>query len=179
MKTSIYLLILIRVLTLDLSAQINAYDLEYPIATKKEFKKNIQELQPVYYNFSQRKLYYKPGMRLNGNEFLNLCRSINDPAIQDQVARYDQLTRKKKGLIGGMIACAVGGYVTMMASMVAVSGSGYYNPNGYATMALGAAVLFIGTPVFAISTAFPHQKRKEILFRDLPEAYNFYATSNK
>jgi hypothetical protein len=118
-------------------------------------------------------------VRLNGNDFLSLCRSLNDLAIQDQIARYDQLTRKKRALIGGMISCAIVGYVTMFASMISVSGSGPYNANGYTAMAIGAAVFFIGTPAFAISTAFPHQKRKEIVFRDLPAAYNFYLENNK
>lgn len=176
-KTTFYFIALFLTLQLNLSAQEKNYSLDCCPYSSTETKESAQQLRPVYFSFAQRKLFYDKGMRLNERKFLYQCRQINDPQIKAQIARYDKLTNNKKKLLVAMAACAVGGYITMMGGMVSASGGGYYN-QGYATMGVGAAVFFIATPILAISTAVPHQRRKEILFRDLPNAYNFYVASN-
>lgn len=143
--------------------------------TKKE--NSLDGSKPVYYNFSRRKLYNNDKMVLNPKSFLEMCRGINDLNIQHQIRKYDELTRNKKKLLGAMIVCGVGGYVGLMSSMIMTSSSGGYNNDGYTVMGISAFALFIVTPALAISTTVPHQRRKEILFRDLPEAYNFHVTS--
>ena len=64
-----------------------------------------EKLTPVYFNFHKREL-----RDLNKQNFssriLNLCRSINDTAIQIQVARYDSYTKDKQRL--GLIALGSG-----------------------------------------------------------------------
>ena len=174
MKTIFYLTALYLSLQFNLSAQIDPYQLDNfepaIVATKNECDK----LKPVYFNYTKRRLYSNNKMPLNGRHFLELCRGINDPKIRFQIRRYDQLTSNKRKILGAMIACGVGGYITTMASMVAMSGSGYTPEGAYATLGVGLVSLLVATPVLAISSGIPHQKRKEILFRDLPEAYNFH-----
>lgn len=159
------------------NAQISSYQLdEMPQQTIVK-KDDCSGLKPVYYNFSRRRLYTNNKMPLNHRHFLELCRGINDPGIQHQIRKYDQLTSNKKKLIGAMIFTGVAGYITTMGSMVAVSGSGRTPEGAYTALGIGLASLFIVTPALAISTSLPHQKRKEILFRDLPDAYNFYVVA--
>jgi hypothetical protein len=116
-------------------------------------------------------------MPINSRHFLESCRGINDPRIQDQIHKYDKLTGNKKKILGAMIVCGVGGYITTMISVSAMSGSGRTPEGAYTALGVGLASLFLATPILAISSGVPHQKRKEILFRDLPEAYNFYVLS--
>lgn len=162
---------------INVNAQVHNYRLD-EIPNQPVFKKSECEgLRPVYFNFSRRRLYNSNNMPLNGNHFLELCRGINDPQVQHQLRKYDQLTHNKKKLLVAMIVCGVGGYVGLMGSASMLSSSGNYNKNGYTVLGISAASLFIATPILAISTGIPHQKRKEILFRDLPDAYNFYVLS--
>jgi hypothetical protein len=178
MKTSIiYISLFYLVLQLKINAQANRYQLDENVSNQLELKNGCDVLRPVYYNFSRRRLYTGNQMPLNGNRFLEMCRSLNDPGIQSQIRRYDQLTSNKRKLVGAMLICGIGGYVTMMGSLLAASNSYAYDRSPYIGMGIGAISLFIATPILAISTGIPHQKRKEVVFRDLPEAYNFYVTS--
>lgn len=177
MKTIFYLAALFLSLQFNLSAQVNSYQLDDVVPERIEKKNECDGLKPVYFNYTKRRLYYSNKMPLNGRHFLELCRGIDNPSIQHQIYKYDQLTRNKKKLIGAMIVCGVAGYMTTIGSMMAMSGSGRTPEGAYATLGAGLISLCIATPVLAISTGIPHQKRKEILFRDLPDAYNFYVTS--
>ena len=139
-------------------------------------KNDCDGLKPVFYNFSRRRLYTNDKMPMNAKHFLELCHGINDPNVQLQVRKYDKLTSNKKKLIVATIACGVGGYVGLFSSMIMTATSGPTPPNTYNIMGASAIVLF-AAPILAISTSIPHQKRKQVLFHDLPEAYNFYVTS--
>ncbi|HWY12146.1 MAG TPA: hypothetical protein VN026_12515 [Bacteroidia bacterium] len=132
-------------------------------------------LVPVYYNYSSRQLFYNGIMPLNGNAFLGMCRGINDFKVQQQIARYDQLTKNKKRLVALTIVSGIGGYLLSIGSLAGFS-SYRSSDSQNATLAVGALAL-LACPVLAISTAIPHQKRKEVVFRDLPAAYNFYVES--
>lgn len=135
-------------------------------------------LQPVYFNFSRRLLFSdkQKTTRIHPKNFLQECRGINNAEIQNQIARYDHLTQNKKILTGTMIACAVSSYALLMAGSSMISSS-YPSGQGANAVLCAGVSLLLATPVLAISTSIPHQKRKEILFRDLPNAYNFYALS--
>jgi hypothetical protein len=177
MKTIFYLIAFSLSLQFNLSAQVNNFQLD---AFEQEVviqKSECGKLRPVYFNYTKRRLYSSNKTPLNGRHFLELCRGMNDPRIQYQIRRYDQLTRNKKKILGAMIACGVGGYITTMVSVSAMSGSGRTPEGAYTTLGIGLASLFLATPILAISSGIPHQKRKEILFRDLPEAYNFHVLS--
>lgn len=177
MKTIFYLIAFCFCLEFNTKAQFNSYQIDGSEPGLIAKKNDCDALRPVYYNFTSRRLYYSNKMPLNGRHFLELCRGMNDPRIQHQIRRYDQLTSNKRKILGAMIACGIGGYITTMASVVAMSGSGHTPEGAYTTLGIGLASLFIATPVLAISSGIPHQKRKEILFRDLPEAYNFHVLS--
>jgi hypothetical protein len=178
MKTIFYLLAFCFCIHFNVKAQSDSYQIDGiepgPIVKKND----CDGLQPVYFNYTKRRLYSHNKMPLNGRHFLDLCRGINDSGIQHQVRRYDQLTSNKRKILGAMITCGVAGYITMIGSMMALSTSGPTPEGAYTTLGIGAASLFIATPILAISSGIPHQKRKEILFRDLPEAYNFHVLSN-
>lgn len=176
MKTLFYLLAFCCCIHFKAKTQSNSvYQLD-ELTTEPIIKKSdCNGLKPVFYNFTRRRLYTNNKMPLNGHHFLELCRNINDPNVQLQIRRYDQLTNNKKKLVAATIICGVGGYFVLVAS--AMSGlSQYSTDRHYIGMGIGAAAL-LATPFLAISTGIPHQKRKEILFHDLPEAYNFYVTS--
>ncbi len=174
MKTTFYLFAFLFSLQFNLSAQVNSYQLDSFESKEIIPKKDCDKLRPVYFNYSKRRLFTNNKMPLNGRHFLELCRGIDDPRIRHQIRKYDQLTSNKKKLIGAMIAAGVAGYFGLIASTGMINSSG---PDAYIVMGVSAASLVIVTPILAISTSIPHQKRKEILFRDLPEAYNFYVLS--
>ncbi len=175
MKTTFYLIIFSLAIKFNLSAQLNRYQLDDFVTESNITKNDCDKLKPVYYNFSKRRLYASNKMPINGRHFLELCRGINDPNVRLQIRRYDQLTSNKKKLVTATILCGVGGYLTLVYSASMLS-SRYATDRTYIGVGIGAAAL-IATPFLAISTGIPHQKRKEILFHDLPEAYNFYVTS--
>lgn len=176
MKTIIYSAALYLTLQFNLSAQVNRYQLD-DFQTENSITKNdCDKLKPVYYNFSKRRLYANNKMPINGRHFLDLCRGINDSRLQHQIRRYDQLTSNKKKMIVASIVCGVGGYLTLVYSAMMATSS-YAADRHYVGIGVGAASLFVATPILAFSTAIPHAKRKEILFRDLPEAYNFHVLS--
>ena len=175
MKTIIYLSTLYFALQFNLSAQLNRYQLDDFHTENSIAKNDCDKQRPVYYNFSKRRLYASNKMPIRGADFLYLCRGINDANVQHQIRRYDQLTFNKKKLVTATILCGVGGYLTFITSTM-MGISSYSSDRHYIGMTIGAAAL-IATPILAISTSIPHQKRKEILFHDLPEAYNFHVTS--
>lgn len=172
MKTLHYFIFLLCALQISLSAQTNLRDtgtISQPV--QHTFQSNT--LQPIYFNFSRRQLFYDKTVRANPKEFLNLCRSINDPQIKNQIARYDHLTQNKKIISASMIGAGVAGYILTMAASYypgnSPGASSYQYP-----MLFGGLACLLATPILAITTSVPHQKRKEVLFRDLPDAYNFY-----
>lgn len=178
MKTIFYLFAFCFSLQFNLSGQVSPYKLDAFEMESTIQKREFDDSRPVYFNFSKRRLYSSDKRPINGRRFLEACRAINDPGIQQQIYNYDKLTNNKKKLIGAMIACGIAGYATMMGSLMMSSTASSTNQGPYIGMGIGAAVLFIATPILAISTTIPHQKRKEILFRDLPEAYNFHVLSH-
>jgi len=176
MKTRlIYLTALYLIFQFNLSAQVNSFQLDSfePEAAVRNYE--CDKLRPVYFNYTKRRLYLSNKMPLNAVHFLEVCRNINDPNIRLQIRKYDQLTSNKRKLVTATVVCGVGGYITLMASALSASSS-YATDRVYFGMGIGAVAL-LATPFLAISTGIPHQKRKEILFRDLPEAYNFHVTS--
>ncbi len=175
MKTTFYLFAIYLSLQFNISAQVNSFQLDAFEPEAVLQKQDCDKLRPVYFNYTKRRLYSSNKMPLNGLHFLEVCRNINDPNIRLQIRRYDQLTSNKRKLVTATILCGVGGYITLMASALSAS-SGYATEGSYAGIGIGAVAL-LATPFLAISTGIPHQKRKEILFRDLPEAYNFHVLS--
>jgi hypothetical protein len=124
---------------------------------------------PVYFNYRRRQLIYN-GKRLDGAGFLRMCRSINDSAVQEQLARYDDLTAQKQKLSFGMIGAGFVG----MASFGGALNTGSGQPEANIMLAFTAVICIVAVPVMGIYTTVPHQKRKAVLFRDLPIVYNAY-----
>ena len=135
------------------------------------------KLKPVYFNFRHRKLRDVYKNEIQPLEFLHLCRSINDSAIQLQVARYDAFTRDKATL--GVVALG-GGF-----SAIGLLGSAAASSSSQGTDAVTGSLVLLGVvgvlaiPVAAIYSSVPHQKRKAVLFRDLPIAYNQFVESHQ
>ena len=129
---------------------------------------------PVYYNFERRQLFYNGSEKISGKDFLEICRSINDSLIQIQLDRYDEYTRKKIALTVGAIVLGCTAYATLLGSAVATDQE---NPSMQISLVVCGLTSLIATPICAIGTSSPHHKRKEILFRDLPIAYNNFVES--
>lgn len=172
MKKIVYYTVFLLVLSQTKAQQIVASSASLQTSISEN---QIPEIQPVYFNYSRRQLLYNKDTRINPAYFLKLCRNINDAQVKNQIARYDQLTRNKKILVSAMFASGITGFSLMMASN-GMYGTGVSTQSQYAVLFSGLGLL-LATPVLAISTSIPHQKRKQILFRDLPNAYNFYAVS--
>lgn len=134
-----------------------------------------KKLTPVYFNCSKRQLKDFKKNRIDPKEFLNLCRYINDTAVQLQVARYDAFTKDKERL--GLIALC-GGFsaICFIGSAGASSESG--NNVTTSSFAFFGIVGLLIIPVTAICSSVPHQRRKTVLFRDLPIAYNQFVENN-
>lgn len=134
-----------------------------------------EKLTPVYFNFHKRELRDLNKQKISPLEFLNLCRSINDTAIQIQVARYDSYTKDKQRL--GLIALGSG--FAAMASLGTVgTTAGQGNDAITGTFAFFGVVSVLVIPAVAIYSSVPHQKRKAVLFRDLPIVYNHYVETH-
>lgn len=178
MKTIFYLLAFCFC-TQNIKAQSDSYQIDEFEPGTAVMKNDRDKLKPVYYNFTRRRLFTSNKVPLNGQHFLQLCRGINDEHVQLHISRYDQLTSNKKKILGAMFICGIGGFIGMVASssMMGSYSYGYERQNAYTVFGISAASLFLATPILAISSGIPHQKRKEILFHDLPEAYNFYVTT--
>jgi hypothetical protein len=127
---------------------------------------------PVYFNYRRRQLSYH-GKRLDGAGFLRMCRSIPDSAVQEQLARYDDFTAQKQKLNFGMACAGFAGMAFFGGALNTESRHAETN----AMLGLTAAICILTVPVMGIYTTVPHQKRKAVLFRDLPIAYNAYVES--
>jgi hypothetical protein len=141
--------------------------------TKNEFLSfsDFQNLPHVYFNFQKRQLKYADNSRVSPVDFLNFCRTINDSAIQAQVARYDAYTKDKHKL--GLVGLGSGlAAFSLITSASAYAGQG--NDIMTSSLAFFGVLGVLMIPVTAIASSIPHQKRKEVLFRDLPIAYNRY-----
>ena len=138
-----------------------------------------EKLKPVYFNFRRRQLKDFQKNNIQPLEFLNLCRAIKDSSVQFQIARYDSFTKDKVRL--GVVAL-VSGFATIGllggASAAASSGGGQGNELITGTLASFGVVALLVIPAVAIYSSVPHQKRKAVLFRDLPVAYNQYVESH-
>jgi hypothetical protein len=133
------------------------------------------KLMPVYFNFQRRQLRDADKKIINPLEFLNLCRSIPDSAIQQQIARYDAFTKDKARL--GVVALG-GGFaaIGLLGTTAAVSEQGNDAITG--SFAFLGVVALLAIPAAAIYSSVPHQKRKAVLFKDLPIVYNYYVLSH-
>lgn len=154
------------------ATQISNYNLE-----SEQFYSQ-EKLKPVYFNFHRRQLKDFQKNNIQPLEFLNLCRSIKDSAIQLQVARYDEYTKDKARL--GVVALG-GGFsaIGLLGSAAASASSGGQGSDVMATsLACFGVIGLLAIPVAAIYSSVPHQKRKTVLFRDLPVAYNQYVESH-
>lgn len=91
-----------------------------------------------------------------------------------QVARYDAFTKDKErlgaiALLGGFSAIGLFG----SAAATAASGAQGNEVLTGSLVCLGVVGL-LAIPAAAIYSSIPHQKRKAVLFQDLPIAYNQY-----
>lgn len=107
--------------------------------------------------------------------FLTMCRSIKDSAVQEQVARYDGYTKEKQKLGVAVLGC--GFLATGMLGGVAANDKG--SPEFNMMLAFTGMVALIAIPVIGIYSGTPHKKRKAVLFRDLPIAYNLFVESQQ
>ena len=135
------------------------------------------KLKPIYFNFRRRQLKDDQQNSIQPLAFLHLCRTINDSAIQIQVARYDAFTKDKErlgavALLGGFSAIGLFGSAAAMAAS-----GGQDNEVMTGSLVCLGVVGILAIPASAIYSSIPHQKRKAVLFKDLPIAYNQYVES--
>jgi hypothetical protein len=174
-KTIIYLSLIYIAIQNGLFAQTS-----YVPTDKYNLENNSQKeisngyYLPVYYNLQKRQLLYNGSQKISGKQFLEMCRGINDSLIQEQLEIYDSYTRKKVGLTIGTIACGATAYCLFIGS-IATMGTDISSTS----LMMVSLPCLIATPICAIGSSFPHQKRKTILFHDLAMAYNHFVESNK
>lgn len=125
--------------------------------------------QPVYFNYRRRRLVHK-GRPLDGLLFLKMCRAIGDSAVQEQVARYDELSREKQRLGFGMLGSSFTGFA-LLGGVISNSAG---EPELSSMLGLASGIAILAVPAMAIYSSVPHRQRKAVLFRDLPIAYNAY-----
>lgn len=133
------------------------------------------EYLPVYFNYRRRLLKYNGTQRMDGAEFLSLCRTIQDSAVQEQVARYDAYTAEKQKL--GL--AALGSGFAGFAFLGGAAANAQNNETATATLAVTGVMAVLAIPVIAIYSSVPHQRRKTVLFRDLPIAYNLFVETQQ
>lgn len=138
-------------------------------------KPSTVEYLPVYFNYRRRLLKYNGTERIGGTEFLNLCRAIQDSAVQEQLARYDAYTAEKQKL--GL--AALGSGFAGFAFIGGAAANGQNNETATATLAFTGVMAVLAIPVIAIYSSVPHQRRKAVLFRDLPVAYNLFVETQQ
>ena len=178
MKAIIYIFISVSFFSLAIfgqGEQIRSFDSVKGIKSKKIISpqtKSFQqpdengELKPVYFNYRKRKLVCN-GERMSGLDLINLCRSIPDSLIQQQIQCYDQLSNNKRWILRATLMCGVSVFVmSATASSTRSESSAYF--------AAGAVATTLGSGITAICSSIPHQKRKAIMFRNLPVVYNRY-----
>ena len=145
----------------------------HPFAHCTSAEKTLTEAsggpQPVYFNYRRRRLVYK-GQPLDGLLFLKMCRAIGDSAVQEQVARYDELSREKQRLSFGMLGSSFTGF----ALLGGVISNNNGEPELSSMLGLASGIAILAVPAMAIYSSVPHRQRKAVLFRDLPIAYNAY-----
>lgn len=172
--------ILITLAILFYSLSCNAQNENWPtssVAGNSQASFRSSKLTPVYFHFRKRQLRDMDKNLIQPIEFLNLCRSINDSAIQYQVARYDTFTKEKQtigvvALGSGFVAIGLLGAASMNAAAVQKS------EMVTGTLAFFGVIGVLIIPVAAIYSSVPHQRRKSVLFRDLPVAYNHYVEAH-
>ena len=134
------------------------------------------KLLPVYFNFRKRQLRDAENKTISPIEFLNLCRTIKDNGVQLQIARYDSYTKDKQKL--GVIAVGSGfSSIGLFGSAGVSSEQGNYMITE--SLAFFGVLAILTIPAVAIYSSVPHQKRKAVLFRDLPIAYNHYVETHQ
>ena len=178
MKTSLFLLLLLSCLALTSVAQYSNNSLnlnDSPLSSHPDSKNIVlpgnfkRPLLPVYFSYNKRKLILN-GKRMSGIALVNMCRSINDPCVQEQLKCYDQLSTNKRWILTSTAFCGANTFVMICAT----SSTTQNNSAIWASCALASA---IAAGVTAICSSIPHQKRKIIMFHDLPIAYNNYLAS--
>lgn len=131
-------------------------------------------LLPVYFNYRRRLLQYN-GKRIDGLTFLEMCRSLPDSSIREQLKRYDAYTAKKQTLVFSTLGSSFAGIALIGGALGNASPATGANP----PLIVNGIVCLLAVPVLAICTTVPHQRRKAVLFRDLPVAYNAYAEAQR
>src|SRR5688572_15482573 len=91
-------------------AQGGKYRIDPAYQTQTCVKEPGSKYLPVYFNYTKRQLFYNGTSRMDGKDFIGLCRGINDRNIQLQLKRYDERTRNKGILNMVGAACGVMGY---------------------------------------------------------------------
>jgi len=136
-----------------------------------------EKLVPVYFDYRFRKLKDFQKNTIQPIAFLNLCRTINDSAVQLQVARYDAFTKDKERL--GVVALGSGFSAIGLLGSAGASSASQGNETMTGTLAFLGVIAALAIPVVAIYSSVPHQKRKAVLFKDLPVAYNQYVETHQ
>lgn len=138
----------------------------------------LTKLTPVYFNFGKRQLRDMDKNLISAIEFLNLCRTINDSAIQYQVARYDGFTKEKQKT--GVVALGSGfSAIGLIGTASVAASNGQSSDVVTGSLAVFGVIGILMIPVCAIYSSVPHQKRKGVLFRDLPVAYNHFVETHQ
>lgn len=129
---------------------------------------------PVYFNYRRRVLQYD-GRRIEGPDFLEMCRSIPDSSIREQVKQYDAYTAQKQKLVFSLLGSSFAG----MACIGGALGNASPSTGANDLLIFTGAACLLATPVIAICTSGPHRRRKTVLFRDLPVVYNAYVEAQR
>lgn len=129
---------------------------------------------PVYFNYRRHQLQYN-GKQIDGLDFLEMCRSIPDSSIREQVKQYEDYTAQKQKLVFSLMGSGFAG----MACIGGALGNASPSTGANGPLIVTGIACLLAVPVLAICTGAPHQRRKTVLFRDLPIVYNAYAEAQR
>lgn len=130
---------------------------------------------PVFFNYRRRQLKYNGLRKMDPVVFLTMCRGINDSIVQGQVARYDEYTREKQKLGFGALGCGFAAFGLLGGASAIPQGDALLPTS----LVFTGVLALVAVPVIAIYSGVPHKKRKAVLFRDLPVAYNLFVESQQ
>ncbi len=116
--------------------------------------------------------------KLHPDEFLYMCENAKNDKVQNTLLFYNKTNKQKKGFrTAAIVSGAATGVLYAVGFLSYIEAAGTNNKmaeNSAATIILGGNIAFCGSITFTILSAIKNKKRKKILYKELPDAYNFY-----
>jgi hypothetical protein len=135
-------------------------------------------LKKVCSDYKKRKLLLDCAIRLHPEEFLHMCSEAKNEKVQNTLLHYNKTKKHRNDFRTAAIIFGAGaGLIYIVGGLTYIEAVGTNNKlqeNSAATLIIGGNFVFCGSLTFTILSATKNFKRKKLLYKELPEAYNFY-----